>query len=996
MVQDISADPNDATQALLQVIAHSLNHSLFPESTSQPPSWEGPTRSVVWTQCILYASLSASLLAAFGAMLGKQWLSYYARVGERGPPDARCKSRQQKLYGITRWHFRGVIELLPLLLQASLLLFGVGMSSFIGGIIVGATSAGVLFYIIIVIAALLSSHCPYQTPIASSIMSLWHTTLRAAKQFPSLHTFKHSVQMAAYDFLRAPIQLRAWIDQDRRRGFIEAHLSHLRTGQNYLTRGLLRPILSLRYIFMRLLEHFSTNASKDASANLSNIFTYPTPPQSDAMAVAWVLETVTEPVTTLIATQMVPEVDWLSQMDVFPLFCQLSVSLADLLLSGAASSTRPETLALVTANAKAWAHIYIGRLVLDDDMMSRMRDQEVVLRLEGWLYDLPSTTSKVTPLQWIPDLVKIHRRLMYGSEMTLQSQNLYVDPITRWTAHSIPLAMYHRSRSGAIPENEFESLCRALGNHVSLPKAVVADLLIAAGIVLGVRFSMDDLLKADKSQELNDILGVVLLESISPTNISSRSLTLLGIVHSVHLEQWGFEPLFACYAKWCLLLSRHFASLEQQPHFRYLHNLNLVHFHGDATAWALRLSVESALGQSGYPVHATERMWNMTYLTAYPAHFGSMSFTALQSEYDDLRRWILAFAYNLKQEYESSTIPLPENQREALQIKIADAALAFSGLLDAQYCAEVDPTDPRLLEFISWAMKSDKPMYLRVHHTALRLLRACLLGPQSRFISREGVPVPFRAALVQQANEGLFQSLRTLTQRHDHGEYDIFCSTAFLFVVHKLSNFSPIHLGPLFDQLIPSCVDILLAQSKCPVLEDGFCELRRHFVKVFIVQGLIPTHHAVRESIKDIHELIWKELCLPQVRLRLRSYHEHPVIPHLYHEVTHPEFDRTETFRFRPRLKAAIDWLKYCSEQFVSGNVPEIHPLKYTRETLERDARIMRDALQKLQEVERAHYQAVSHSLDGGPGEDGDAHSDFVAEEAPEADNAYRTQISSI
>ncbi|KAL0950148.1 hypothetical protein HGRIS_010144 [Hohenbuehelia grisea] len=113
IVDDLSPDPNDTTQALLQVIAHSLNNSLFPESMPQLSSWDGPERDVVWTQCILYASLSASLLAAFGAVLGKQWLSYYARVGERGSLDARCKSRQQSCMGSIDGTFAASLKYFP-------------------------------------------------------------------------------------------------------------------------------------------------------------------------------------------------------------------------------------------------------------------------------------------------------------------------------------------------------------------------------------------------------------------------------------------------------------------------------------------------------------------------------------------------------------------------------------------------------------------------------------------------------------------------------------------------------------------------------------------------------------------------------------------------------------------------------------------------------------------------------------------------------------------
>jgi len=40
-----------------------------------PPVWGGAPTKIVATSCLLYASLLISLLAAFVAMLGKQWLN---------------------------------------------------------------------------------------------------------------------------------------------------------------------------------------------------------------------------------------------------------------------------------------------------------------------------------------------------------------------------------------------------------------------------------------------------------------------------------------------------------------------------------------------------------------------------------------------------------------------------------------------------------------------------------------------------------------------------------------------------------------------------------------------------------------------------------------------------------------------------------------------------------------------------------------------------------
>ncbi|KAH7920860.1 hypothetical protein BV22DRAFT_1020451, partial [Leucogyrophana mollusca] len=126
MEPSLNADPTDTTQALLKILIHTINNDTFPGQNLQPPEWTGPTPTVIWTQTLIYASLSASLLAALGAMLGKQWLSHFSHLG-RGSVDARGRRRQQKLDGLQAWHLDAVLECLPVLLQISLLLFGTAL-----------------------------------------------------------------------------------------------------------------------------------------------------------------------------------------------------------------------------------------------------------------------------------------------------------------------------------------------------------------------------------------------------------------------------------------------------------------------------------------------------------------------------------------------------------------------------------------------------------------------------------------------------------------------------------------------------------------------------------------------------------------------------------------------------------------------------------------------------------------------------------------------------
>ena len=112
-------------------------------------------------------------------MLGKQWLNRYESTEMRGSTIERSQNRQRKLDEIDAWYFDTVMESLPLMLQAALLLLGCALSLYLWGInttiasvVVGITSFGVIFYLSIIIAGVVTESCPYQTPVSQFICYL--------------------------------------------------------------------------------------------------------------------------------------------------------------------------------------------------------------------------------------------------------------------------------------------------------------------------------------------------------------------------------------------------------------------------------------------------------------------------------------------------------------------------------------------------------------------------------------------------------------------------------------------------------------------------------------------------------------------------------------------------------------------------------------------------------------------------------------------------------
>ena len=167
----LQPDPNEETAALLRVLIYKVDNTTFGNDIPSIPRWAGPPHMIVQVQAILLASLATSLFSAFLAMLGKQWLNRYASVDMRGSAIERDQNRQRKLDGIVSWYFDQVMESLPLMLQAALMLLGIALSRYlweinmtIALVVLGFTASGVLFLFFIVFAGAAYVSCPYQTP----------------------------------------------------------------------------------------------------------------------------------------------------------------------------------------------------------------------------------------------------------------------------------------------------------------------------------------------------------------------------------------------------------------------------------------------------------------------------------------------------------------------------------------------------------------------------------------------------------------------------------------------------------------------------------------------------------------------------------------------------------------------------------------------------------------------------------------------------------------
>ena len=146
-------NPGDTTNALMVQLIKIAVDGPSAVNLSELSSSTGYSSSTAWMQALAYASLSFSVLAAFGAVMGKQWLNSYKAARGRGSLQERGMQRQRKLDGLDYWQLQAVLKAFLLLLQISLFLFSLSLSAHmwveqttISSIIVCITAFGVLFY----------------------------------------------------------------------------------------------------------------------------------------------------------------------------------------------------------------------------------------------------------------------------------------------------------------------------------------------------------------------------------------------------------------------------------------------------------------------------------------------------------------------------------------------------------------------------------------------------------------------------------------------------------------------------------------------------------------------------------------------------------------------------------------------------------------------------------------------------------------------------------
>ncbi|KAG8956905.1 hypothetical protein FRC03_010716, partial [Tulasnella sp. 419] len=277
----LQPDPVDTTNALLQLlITHRNDNDTF---SFQDMNLRSSSSSAVPVTSVFFTSLSFSLTAAFGAVTAKQWLTEYSHVGAMKALPIQGRMRQERYQGMERWHLRLVIELLPVFLQISLLLFLVGVIQFlwdldrkVGILQLVLSVTGLALYVVTVVIGIAVPTSPFQTPFSRYI------PLYLGKSWTKLAS---AILLAPFTLLGTARAMKAWFNGVSLAGI----LSFVRSYPPYT--GTHPSINTYDEVERRVLNLHTGNTSADVTA---------------AESVVWLLEQAEHPDVILAALDAVP------------------------------------------------------------------------------------------------------------------------------------------------------------------------------------------------------------------------------------------------------------------------------------------------------------------------------------------------------------------------------------------------------------------------------------------------------------------------------------------------------------------------------------------------------------------------------------------------------------------------------------------------------------------------------------------------------------------
>ena len=513
----LEPDSNDQSVALLRAILLTLNQSAIPNETPVvPPVQQDPPTEIVTVTGLMYASLFISLLAAFIAMLGKQWLNRYMR-NAGGSVIERCGDRQRKRDGLERWPFHLFVESLPVMLQIALLLLACGLcrnmasiNTPVAGILISLTALGVLFYLGIVVVGTHSYECPFQTPVSNMFRSSWrksrpHITAIVLPIFAGTYLFKCLLWTPTLTTLH-----QLW-------EAIQCRLAHALLGfplinARHHPRGPSLPIVqpgprepasslyglwedfqcTILRIILRLPHIPPQLTAKEASLSRGSspwsppmaLATLQKANANDIRCVSWILRSITDPESLDAAIRLAGTIRWFEDgHDVIPPYGLIISILHACFDSSGDLYPASKDRAYYTARAILWIHI-----------LATCKSKEFAA-----MFPLPTRYTPPTPDHDLTHLLSVYKASSVGLRLRfLLDVNPRLTPThTQWVSN----AVLHLTWANWATPNAFDWICRHVcdGDLPALPLDAVLNRLLAWCIVFGSPVREEALRVQDKS-----------------------------------------------------------------------------------------------------------------------------------------------------------------------------------------------------------------------------------------------------------------------------------------------------------------------------------------------------------------------------------------------------------------------------------------------------------------------------------------------------------------
>jgi WD40 repeat protein len=183
---------NDNTGASVQLL-HRISLQLANQPLDDVPLPRKnfrPTRVAQAVNALWFSSLILSLFAALYGIFVKQWVhTYYGNWTNVQEPGEAVRLRNLYRDGLKSWHLLNIVEILPLLLQLSLLFFLAGLVTFLwtlDTVVAGFSSVlvvtGIMATTVAIILPVYFDNCPYKSPHGLLLVRIFNPNYASWRQ----------------------------------------------------------------------------------------------------------------------------------------------------------------------------------------------------------------------------------------------------------------------------------------------------------------------------------------------------------------------------------------------------------------------------------------------------------------------------------------------------------------------------------------------------------------------------------------------------------------------------------------------------------------------------------------------------------------------------------------------------------------------------------------------------------------------------------------------